>query len=137
MGNLRLDISVINRTNAKFLYKDISVPLPDNFSAIYDLVAIQKSISNIFKFRRGERILDPSFGNMLYYHVYDTINDLAIINIKGTILKMLAYEPRIQVLSVNVTPDMDNNQINVVIQYAIPHLNMTGTFSTVITILTK
>ena len=137
MGNIVLNISEVEPTTNKYTYKDIKVPLDTTFSCNFDVLAIKNSIRNIFTFRPGHRILDPRFGNILYLYLYEAINDATISNLEKEVLNMLAYEPRINVLSIIITPLRDNNQINIEVKYLIPTLNYINTYTTSVNLLQK
>jgi len=116
-------------SSQRFTFKDIMMPLTKKFDANFDLMAIRQSIQNIFRWRKGQRILDPFFGNELNSMVYETINPMMVDNIKMAINRMLKYEPRISVISVDVlsTPETtDRNEINISITYDIPQLSIRG-----------
>jgi len=130
MGNIILNIAGIPPSTKKYTYKDIKVPLDETFSANYDIVAIKASLKNIFNFRLGQRILDPKFGNILYLYLYEPINDITLNNIEQDILNMLKYEPRINVVSIKVTPLMDDSQLDIEVQYIIPTLNYINVYKT-------
>lgn len=137
MGNIVLNISEVAPTTNKYTYKDIKVPLDTTFSANFDVLAIKNAIRNIFSFRPGHRILDPEFGNVLYLYLYEAINDVTINNLEKEVLNMLSYEPRINVLSIVITPLKDNNQINIEVKYLVPTLNYINTYTTSVNLLQK
>jgi phage baseplate assembly protein W len=110
------DLDVVNqfRISSEIIYH--------NRDAL-DERAIQQSINNIFTYKKGERPLKPDFGNTLYEYLYEPINTETSYNIKNSILSMLAkWEPRIDVLNVNVIPNIDANEYIVQVYYEIPAL---------------
>lgn len=137
MGNLVINLSTIVKNTEGKLYKDIKMPLSTSFDANYDLNAVRQSIKNIFNWRRGQRILDPLFGNIIYEYIYEPINSLTLKNLKSAILKMLAYEPRIDIISLDVIPKEDQNSIYVTLKYIIPKLNVADSYSTVVSVISQ
>ena len=137
MGNLVINVSSIQKNSEGKIYKDIKLPLTNKFEANYDINAIKQSIRNIFSWRRGQRILDPLFGNIIYEYVYEPINNLTIKNLREAVLNMLKYEPRIDVIDLEIYPNNDQNTINVKLQYLIPKLNRMESFQTEITIVSS
>jgi phage baseplate assembly protein W len=85
--------------------------------------AIKEAINNIFTWLPGQRILSPTFGNLLYKFLSEQISDVTSKNIQGAISKMFEWEPRTQLKSVNVTPYPDDNEYRVVVSYYIPLLD--------------
>lgn len=136
MANLIINLSTTTSTQG-YIYKDISFPISDDFTANFDTNAVKQSISNIFSWRRGQRILDPLFGNVIYEYVYEPINDITLKNLRNSILDMLKYEPRIDIISLDLTPSPDENAIYVKLQYLIPKLNMLDSYSTTIEIISR
>ena len=132
MANIIINLTdqYVAKPSQRFTFKDISMPLTDTFDANFDLNAIRQSIKNIFSWKKGQRILDPLFGNALESFVYETINDLDIDNMKLAIDRMLKYEPRMIVTAIDVdqsnTDAIDRNEINISITYDIPQLSIKG-----------
>jgi phage baseplate assembly protein W len=127
MANININLNtkndqLIERT---WTYRDINMPLDDEFSDNKDVLAIRSSIANIFNWRRGQRILDPNFGNTLYTFLYEGGNDITRENMKKSIAAMLSYEPRMNVINIGVEFDNDSTEVKVIIDYAIPSLNRT------------
>jgi phage baseplate assembly protein W len=135
MANLVINLSTISKSAAGNVYKDIKVPLSRSFDANFDALAVKQSIQNIFSWRRGQRILDPLFGNVIYEFVYEPINDITIKNLRAAIIKMLAYEPRIEIISLDITSDNDQNTINVSLKYLIPKLNVMDSYSVIVNVI--
>lgn len=129
MGNLIINLSSVKQNSEGKIFKDIQVPLTETFDANFDTNAVKQSLKNIFEWRRGERILDPLFGNIIYDYVYEPINDITIRNLRDGIIRMLQYEPRINVISLDITPSEDQNTIYVLIKYIIPKLNIIDSYS--------
>jgi phage baseplate assembly protein W len=94
----------------------------------YDLAAVANSLSNLFTFKKGERILLPEFGNSIYDLVGLAITD-AVVNLTETGIRgMLEWEPRINVGNVTVSTDPDNNEILASINYSVPSVDKSGIY---------
>jgi len=137
MANLIINLSTISKTKEGNVYKDISFPVSPVFTENNDAVAVKQSIANLFNWRRGQRILDPLYGNILYEYVYQPINDVTIKNLKSAVIQMLKYEPRITILSLNVTANEDDHLLHVELTYLIPKLNVIEGFNTSIQIISQ
>lgn len=138
MANIIINLNkdTLNKSsNKRFIFKDIMIPLTNKFNSNFDISAIRQSIQNIFSWKKGQRILNPEFGNDLQSFVYEKINNMTVENIKLTINRMLKYEPRIIVTSIDVNSTeetTDKNEINVSITYDIPSLSLKGINDTLI-----
>ena len=111
----------------KFSYADLKLDLDLNshipstpvgvgknavdFRLSYDENAIFNSIRNIFNTKKGQKILNPTFGLDLEMFLFDNISRENADIIGKTIYEELPiYEPRITVDSVNVTAKPDDNE---------------------------
>jgi len=140
---IRLDI-LKDRENAdayrKFSYADLKLDLdlsshiPStpvgvgknavDFRLSYDENAIFNSIRNIFNTKKGQKILNPTFGLDLEIFLFDNISKENADIIGKTIYEELPiYEPRITVDSVNVIARPDDNEYEVSITIIIPSLD--------------
>ena len=140
---IKLDI-LKDRKNAdayrKFSYADLKLDLDLNshipstpvgvsknavdFRLSYDENAIFNSIRNIFNTKKGQKILNPTFGLDLEMFLFDNISKENADIIGKTIYEELPiYEPRIIVDSVNVIARPDDNEYEVSITIIIPSLD--------------
>ena len=134
MANLVIDLSTISKNSYGNVYKDIQVPLTTVFDVNVNVNAVKQSLANIFGWRRGQRILNPLFGNIMYDYIEEGINEVTLKNLRAAILQMLSIEPRINVIELSLSPDEDQNTIYVTVKYIIPAVNYVTSFSTNITI---
>ena len=141
--NISLDSATENK-NRGFIYRDIdfSFILGDNgydFKTYDDLNSIRNGLKNIFSWRRGERIILPEFGNLLYFYLYEDMSDQTLKNLQVDVKKMITrWEPRILIQKINITPFPDSNEIMIEITYNIPTLvNEVFAFSTVLNDIDK
>ena len=140
---IRLDI-LKDRKNAdayrKFSYADLKLDLDLNsnipstpvgvgknavdFRLSYDENAIFNSIRNIFNTKKGQKILNPTFGLDLEMFLFDNISRENADIIGKTIYEELpVHEPRITVQSVNVIAKPDDNEYEITITIVIPSLD--------------
>jgi len=140
---IRLDI-LKDRKNAdayrRFSYADLKLDLDLNshipstpvgvsknavdFRLSYDENAIFNSIRNIFNTKKGQKILNPTFGLDLEGFLFDNISRENADMIGKTIYEELPiYEPRITVDSVNVIAKPDDNEYEISITIIIPSLD--------------
>ena len=147
---IRLDI-LKDRKNAdayrKFSYADLKLDLDLNsnipstpvgvsknavdFRLSYDENAIFNSIRNIFNTKKGQKILNPTFGLDLEVFLFDNISRENADIIGKTIYEELpTYEPRITVDSVNVVARPDDNEYEISITIIIPSLDNKAATST-------
>ena len=95
-------------------------PLNDDLVSLTDTGAIARSIRNIVFTSPGEKFFNPDFGSKLYSILFENIDDISAIKIKDQIEQSIKnFEPRVDLVEVEVFPDFDNNGFDVKITYKI------------------
>ena len=111
-------------------FKDISMtfqvnPLNDDLIAIKNEAAIARSIRNIVFTQPGEVPFEPEFGSNISSALFENVDETAAITIKDEIENSIEnFEPRVELISVEVFPNFDNNQFDVLIIYEIIGTNV-------------
>lgn len=83
-----------------------------------DINAIKNSIRNILTTRKGQKILNPVFGCSLDQYLFLPLNDVYARAIGDEILTVVqTYEPRIEVLKIVVTPNINELQYEIKMFY--------------------
>ena len=94
-----------------------------NIKIVTDGDAIQNSINNMFLFKRGERIIQPEFGNSLYEYLYEPVNENTAKKLGKAILDMFErWEPRVEITGVQINPNPDQNLFQIEVVYTVPSL---------------
>jgi phage baseplate assembly protein W len=88
-----------------------------------DLDAIKNSIRNIFSTKKGQKILSPEFGASLEQYLFERV-DIFFGNLIGEeILRNLSlYEPRVEVIRIDVLPIPDQNEYKIKVLYRYKNL---------------
>ena len=128
-SSIIFDVSSHDKTVEKnYTFKDVAVDMTidianrdieDNI----DLRAIEGGITNIFLFAKGERIIQPEFGSSIYQHLYEPINEFTAEKIVRSIREDFErWEPRVNIVKIDVTPYEDQNTVYVQVFYTVPAL---------------
>ena len=118
------------RDELGFKIKDLTVAVEINKNNYdikdnLDLDAIRSNIGNIFHWMKGERILNPLFGNPIMEYIYEPIVPDTAKRIGAAISNAIqTWEPRVSIKNMNVNPDPDNNQYDITVYYDVPILNL-------------
>ena len=116
------------RVNQNF--KDLSMsfktnPLNDDLIGIKDANAIARSLKNIVFTQPGEKFFDPDFGSRISESLFENVDDVSALAIEDEIRSsIINFEPRVNLLDVNVDPNVDDNEMNVVIQYEVTGIDI-------------
>ena len=106
-------------------FKDISMsfetnPLNEDLIALKNSSAIARSIRNIVFTQPGEKFFNPEFGSRVSESLFENVDDVSAISIRDEIRSsIINYEPRVNLLSVSVNPNPDENEMNVSVKYEI------------------
>lgn len=113
----------LERVNQSF--RDISAsfqanPLNNDLVVLKNANAIARSIRNIISTSPGEKFFDPDFGSNVTRLLFENLDDISAISIRDEIENSIDnYEPRVSLISVDTTPDYDNNSFDVKLIYQI------------------
>ena len=106
-------------------FKDVSMsfetnPLNDDLIGLKNSSAIARSIRNIVFTQPGEKFFNPEFGSRVSESLFENVDDVSAISIRDEIRSsIINYEPRVNLLSVSVNPNPDENEMNVSVKYEI------------------
>lgn len=106
-------------------FKDISLSLQIN-PLNYDLItiknetAIARSIRNLVFTLPGEKFFNQSLGSNITQSLFESLDDVSAAAIQDEISNTIRnYEPRVNLISVDVFPNYDTYEFNVTIRYYI------------------
>lgn len=106
-------------------FKDISLSLQVN-PLNYDIIeiknetAIARSIRNLIFTLTGERFFNQTLGSNISQSLFESLDDVSAAVIQDEISNTIQnYEPRVDLISVDVSPNYDNYEFNVTIRYYI------------------
>lgn len=124
-GDLHLDFELKSKLNNKYLSD------PGSKSEVrvdYNVQAIRNSIQNIFNTKKGQKILNPSFGLDLAQFLFEPVSVETAREITDMIKSELPlYEPRIILKDVRIEGFENTNEYRVTLVISIPELNNLNT----------
>ena len=106
-------------------FKDLSMsfkfnPLSGDLITLKNENAIARAVRNIVSTTPGEKFFDPDFGSSISEILFENVDDITAVSIEDEIKSCLNnYEPRVELINVNVDANFDANQFDVVISYRI------------------
>ena len=106
-------------------FKDISMsfkfnPLSGDLITLKNENAIARAVRNIVSTTPGEKFFDPDFGSSVSEILFENVDDITAVSIQDEIRNCLNnYEPRVDLVNVDVNPNFDENQFDVKITYKI------------------
>ena len=106
-------------------FKDISMsfkfnPLSGDLITLKNENAIARAVRNIVLTTPGEKFFDPDFGSSVGEILFENVDDITAVSIRDEIRSSLTnYEPRVELIDLEVEPNFDENQFDVLITYRI------------------
>ena len=106
-------------------FKDLSMtfqvnPLNNDLIGLKNETAISRSIRNLVFTLPGERFFNQNLGSRISASLFENIDNLSASIIRDEIINTINnYEPRVSLIDVIISPNYDNNEFNVTIQYRI------------------
>ena len=106
-------------------FKDLSMsfkfnPLSGDLIALKNENAIARAVRNIVSTTPGEKFFDPDFGSSVGEILFENVDEISAVSIQDEIRNCLNnYEPRVDLVNVDVNPNFDENQFDVKITYKI------------------
>jgi len=106
-------------------FKDLSMTFQVN-PLNYDLItlknenAIARSLRNLVLTYPGERFFNQNLGSKVSRSLFENIDDISSTIIRDEIINTINnYEPRVDLIGVDVKPNYDESEFNVTIRYTI------------------
>jgi phage baseplate assembly protein W len=120
-----MPIPVVTRIDPRDLDKNkaVGVGLPFNGGGVFNKTystqtQIKSNLINLLLTYKGERVLNPEFGADLPRLLFEPITNDLIRRIQNQIIDNVGiYIPEIILTNIEVTPDIDNNTLYVMIEY--------------------
>jgi phage baseplate assembly protein W len=109
-------------------YQDIDLsfqknPITRDIYTLTDAEAGRKSVKHLVLTKFFERRLNPYIGSTVYMQLFENITPYTLANLRRSIIDVINnFEPRAELLSVNINPDIDNNYIEINISFYIINL---------------
>ena len=95
-------------------------PLNDDIIAIKNQTAISRSIRNLVLTTPGERFFNNGIGSRVNDLLFENVNDLTASSVRSEIENTIKnFEPRVKLLSTQVSANADSNEFDVIIRYEI------------------
>jgi phage baseplate assembly protein W len=81
----------------------------------YDLA--KQDLINYFSIRRGEKLMQPNFGTIIWEQLFEPLNETTQNVITSDIQRIVAYDPRLTVNQILVTQETNGIMIQISLNY--------------------
>ena len=109
----------------KLSFKDINItfkkhPVTNDLVVSRDASAIKQSIVNLLLTNKGERPFNPDYGSNIRSYLFEPLDYATAGQVSSSIQNTLTeFEPRITVISIDTSPNYDQNGFEVELTYEI------------------
>ena len=95
-------------------------PVTKDISTKTDVESVKRSIRNLILTNKYERPFQPQIVGGVTRHLFELATPLTYSDIESTIKNTVSnFEPRAEVISVDVSGDLDKNGFNVIINFKV------------------
>jgi len=111
-------------------FKDLSPtlkvnPITGDLVALKNSNAIARSLKNLVFTDQGERFFAPETGGNVKSLLFDNMDSLTASDVEDSISQTIRLqEPRVELIDVKATPNFENNEMDVRLQYRIVGLEL-------------
>jgi len=85
------------------LYRGFSTYQKTKHFRLVDFELVKQDLMNYFNIRKGEKLMNPEFGTIIWDKIFDPLNEDTKTAIMQDIKRIISYDPRIAARNVAVT----------------------------------
>jgi phage baseplate assembly protein W len=122
----------------KYTYADLDLtfnanPMTGDINPVKDIEAIKRSVQNLILTNYQERPFQPEIGSGVRGLLFELADPITTHSIEQAIRRTIKnFEPRVSVLGVQVSDDLDNNTYNVTIAFQLIASEKVGNISIIL-----
>jgi phage baseplate assembly protein W len=95
-------VVVLNDSNIAFTYKGFNSQETKNKFKLYDIDLVKQDIINHFYIRKGEKLMNPDFGTIIWDILFEPFTEEVKKLITEDVEQIINYDPRIAINSVSI-----------------------------------
>ena len=82
-----------------------------------DLELVKQNLFNHFNIRKGEKLMQPGFGSVIWSMMFEPLNEETKNLIQADVKKVVGYDPRTKVTNVIITQFDHGVQLDIEMEY--------------------
>jgi phage baseplate assembly protein W len=106
-----------SNSNLRQVFKGFSSRADQNNFRLYDFELIKQDLLNHFHTRRGERLMNPQFGTIIWDMLFEPMTEQLKESIVDNVNEIINYDPRLVAQNVIVTTYESGIQIECILKY--------------------
>ena len=102
---------------AKILYKGFSTVNRNKKFRVTDVELVKQDLINHFSVRKGEKLMQPNFGSVIWSLLFEPLTDHLQQLIIDDVKRIVGYDPRMGLKNINITTQDHGIQVEVDLVY--------------------
>lgn len=117
---------------AKALYRGFSSVANEGIqTGLFDINLVSQDLLNQFNTRLGERRMRPTYGSVIHDLMFDLSDSRTEALIVQDAERIISEDPRVQLLEIVPTVDLENHSIRLDITLKVLEFDMTANFAAI------
>jgi phage baseplate assembly protein W len=92
---------------------------------VTDFDLVQQDIFNNFNIRKGEKLMNPNFGTVIWGMLFEPFTDDVKKAMVADIKRIVKYDPRIAANSININEQQQGIQVTITLTYLVENKTAT------------
>jgi len=84
---------------------------------LYDINLAKRDLLNEFYTRKGERVMSPEFGSIVWDLLFDPLTDETIDTIRADCLRIVTKDPRLDLLDIDIVDNEHTIIVTIILRY--------------------
>jgi len=84
---------------------------------LYDIELAKRDLLNEFYTRKGERLMSPQFGSIIWDLLFDPLTDDIIDEINADCLRIVTKDPRLELMKIDVVDNEHTIIVSLILRY--------------------
>lgn len=84
---------------------------------LYDIDLAKRDLLNEFHTRRGERLMSPQFGSIVWDLLFDPLTEEVITAIKTDCVRIVTKDPRLDIVNIDVIDNEHTIIVTIILKY--------------------
>jgi len=84
---------------------------------LYDVELAKRDLLNEFYTRKGERLMSPQFGSIVWDLLFDPLTDEIITAIRADCVRIVTKDPRLDIVNIDVIDNEHTIIVTIVLKY--------------------
>jgi phage baseplate assembly protein W len=84
---------------------------------LYDVELAKRDLLNEFHTRKGERLMSPQFGSIVWDLLFDPLTDEIIEAIRTDCVRIVTKDPRLDIVSIDVIDNEHTIIVTIILKY--------------------